>query len=196
MKNNFLISGVGGQGILLFSDILGKAAIKEGLNVRGSETHGMAQRGGSVVSHIRIGNVFSPLIPKGGADFLVAMEPVEALRYVEYLKKDSTSIVNTSTIIPMNVVSKIGRYPRVEDILTELEKFTQVIPVDALELAKEAGSALATNVVLLGALTALEDFPFREKIIMESIKESVPPKTIEINLKALELGKKAVLGGI
>ncbi|RLG57034.1 MAG: indolepyruvate ferredoxin oxidoreductase subunit beta [Candidatus Hydrothermarchaeota archaeon] len=189
-KLSIIITGVGGQGILLASNVLGKAAIYEGYNVIGSETHGMAQRGGSVVSHVRIGNVFSPLIPKGKADYMLAFEPLEALRNAEFLNEKSIAIVNTYPIIPTTLRGEVWKYPKVEKILTELKKFSEVMAINASELARKAGSIKTLNVVMLGAL-ASTNFPLSEENLKRAIREIVPPKTIEINMKAFELGKIA-----
>ncbi|RLG60069.1 MAG: indolepyruvate ferredoxin oxidoreductase subunit beta [Candidatus Hydrothermarchaeota archaeon] len=189
-KLSIIITGVGGQGILLASNVLGKAAIYEGYNVIGSETHGMAQRGGSVVSHVRIGNVFSPLIPKGKADYMLAFEPLEALRNAEFLNEKSIAIVNTYPIIPTTLRGEVWKYPKVEKILTELKKFSEVMAINASELARKAGSIKTLNVVMLGAL-ASTNFPLKEENLKRAIREIVPPKTIEINMKAFELGKIA-----
>ncbi len=192
MIKNILIAGVGGQGILLISNILGKAAISQGLNVRGSETHGMAQRGGSVVSHVRIGEANSPLIPEGEADYFVALEPFEALRYLNYLGSNCTALVSTFRIVPSIVQSSIGRYPPLEEILGNLEDHAEVIPIDTISLAKKAGSPLTANVVMLGALSTLRDFPLKEEVLKEALLSLVPPRTRDMNLKAFELGKEAV----
>lgn len=188
---NVLISGVGGQGILLISNILGKAAIMQGYKVRGSEVHGMAQRGGSVVAHVRIGDVYSPLIPEGEADYLLALEPLESLRYLNYLKQGCRALISSFTIPPALSISKIGRYPELDSIVKNLEKYAQVYIVDALSLAKQAGSVLTMNVVMLGALSALE-FPIPEDILIQAMLSLVPEKTREINLKAFELGKRFI----
>ncbi len=194
MLTNVLIAGVGGQGIILLSDVLGNAAIRSGYGVRGSETHGMAQRGGSVVAHIRIGDARSPLIPRGRADYLVALEPLEALRYLDYMAEHCISVVNSTPIPPASTHGRVAGYPSVEAILEELSGYAEVFPVDALALAKRAGSVLTANVVMLGALSALKGFPIKQKVLEESIAARVPPKTINMNLTAFKLGRKAVKG--
>ncbi len=194
MLTNVLIAGVGGQGIILLSDVLGNAAIRSGLGVRGSETHGMAQRGGSVVAHIRIGNARSPLIPKGRADYLVALEPLEALRYLDYLAEHCIAVVSTTPIPPASTHGKVAGYPSVKAILDELSEYAEVYPIDALALAKRAGSVLTGNLVMLGALSALRGFPLEQEVLKESIASRVPPKTIDMNLTAFKLGRKAVKG--
>ena len=194
MITNLLIAGVGGQGIILLSDVLGSAAIRSGFGVRGSETHGMAQRGGSVVAHVRIGDARSPLIPKGKADYLLALEPLEALRYLDYLSERCTAVVSTAPIPPASAYSRVAGYPRVDEALKELSQYAEVYPVDALALAKRAGSVVTANVVMLGALSALPGFPIEEDVLKESIASRVPPKTIEMNLTAFNLGRRAVKG--
>ncbi len=186
-----LIAGVGGQGILLISNILGRAAILQGYRVRGSEVHGMAQRGGSVVAHVRIGDVHSPLIPEGEADYLIALEPLEALRYLNYLREGCKALISTFMIPPALSAGKIGAYPKLDDIIEYLSRYADVYPVDAFSLAKKAGSALTMNVVMLGALSKL-GFPLPEEALIQAMLSLVPEKTREMNLKAFELGKSAV----
>lgn len=190
MIKNVLIAGVGGQGILLISNVLGEAAIGEGYGVRGSETHGMAQRGGSVVSHVRIGEACSPLIPRGEADYLLALEPLEALRYLDFLGEDCTALVSTYTLVPAMAQARIGRYPPLKDIIQNLEEHARVLPLDAVSLAREAGSTMAGNTVMMGALSTLEGFPLRGRVIEDVLLGLVPPKTREINSRAFSLGKE------
>lgn len=182
MIYNLLIVGVGGQGIILVSDIIANAALKSGLCVKKSETHGMAQRGGSVVTHSRISDteVYSPLIPKGAADMLLAFEPVEALRYADYLKAGAKVVVNTNPI-------KVGNYPEMEKVLEELKKLGDVTFVDATKLATEAGNPMTQNTVMLGA--ASKNLPVKKEMLLQSIKENVK-RALEENLKAFESGAK------
>jgi indolepyruvate ferredoxin oxidoreductase beta subunit len=182
MIYNLLIVGVGGQGIILVSEVIARAALAAGLYVKKSETHGMAQRGGSVVTHSRISDaeVFSPLIPKGAADMLLAFEPVEALRYADYLGKDAKIIVNTNPIA-------VGNYPEMEKVLEELKKLGNVTFVDAAKLAMEAGNPMTQNTVMLGA--ASKNLPVKKEVLLQSIRENVK-KSPEENLKAFELGAK------
>ncbi len=194
MIANLLIAGVGGQGIILLSDVLGNAAISSGLSVRGSETHGMAQRGGSVVAHVRIGRVRSPLIPRGRADYLLALEPLEALRYLDYLGERCHAVVSTSPVPPASVHAKVAGYPDVQALLAELSEYAEVYPVEARELAKRAGSVLTANTVMLGALSALPGFPLSARVLRDSIASRVPPKTLDMNLRAFNLGRRAVKG--
>ncbi len=192
MIKNILIAGVGGQGILFISNVLGKAAIAQNLSVRASETHGMAQRGGSVVSHVRIGSARAPLIPHGEADYLVALEPVEALRYLSYISKKCRGLVSTFRIVPSAAQAGIGIYPPLEDILENLMSYAEVFPVDAYNLAKRAGNPLTGNTVMLGALSTMEDFPLRQDVLKETLLSQVSPETADINLRAFELGRKAI----
>ncbi len=188
MRYNILIVGVGGQGILLISDIVSKAALKQGLYVKKSETHGMAQREGSVITHVRIsdGEVFSPLIPRGSADMILAFEPLEALRYLDYLRKDSVFIVNKN---PVNVKN----YPPLEDVLRAVEKQKNSVLVDAKKLAMEAGHPLTQNIVMLGAGSRY--MPIDSGILRKTIKSGVK-RAVEENLKAFELGFNAGSGAL
>ncbi|NOZ77334.1 MAG: indolepyruvate oxidoreductase subunit beta [Euryarchaeota archaeon] len=192
MRTDILISGVGGQGILLTTHLIGTAAISMGLKVMGAETHGMAQRGGSVVSHVRIGDVHGPLIPKKGADFLIAFEPLEAARQAEFLKDGGRCIMNTEPVPPVGAKKDIGPYPNVEDMVMALMEFAEVYPIDASALARKAGSPLTLNVVLLGAASACEGFPVDMETLQETISSSVPPKTVDMNLKAFRLGREEI----
>lgn len=189
-KVDLLITGVGGQGAILASDIIGKAAVGAGLPIRAAETHGMAQRGGSVVNHIRIGEEFGSMIPKKGADIMLALEPMEAVRYLEFLKDGGIIIVNTQPIFPVTVTSGLGKYPEVSEILDVLAEKYILKAFNADELASEAGSRLAMNVAMVGAVS--DYLPVPGEKLVESIKSLVPQKTIEINLKAFEMGRRKV----
>jgi len=193
MSFDLIIVGVGGQGAILLSDIIGSAAVKKGLPVRAAETHGMAQRGGSVEIHLRINCEYGSLVPLRGARVLLGLEPLEALRYARYLARDGTAIVNVAKIPPQSVIAGKAVYPPVEEIIASLRKFCrEVITLDAAELAKRAGSAQAMNIVMLGALSKF--LPFSEAVLRECIAEQVPEKMVEVNLRAFELGKKELLG--
>jgi indolepyruvate ferredoxin oxidoreductase beta subunit len=189
MSNNvtsIMIVGVGGQGTLLASRILGNLLIKEGYDVKMSEVHGMAQRGGSVVTYVKYGKkVFSPISDQGTADTILAFEQLEALRWISYLKKDGKLIVNTQQIDPMPVIIGNAKYP--ENIIDKLkDNVSNVIDIDALSLAVKAGNVKAVNVVLIGIL-AKNSHIAKEKWI-DSIKDTVPERFLEVNLKAFELG--------
>lgn len=189
-KFDLLITGVGGQGAILASDIIGKAAVTAGLSVRAAETHGMAQRGGSVVNHIRIGEDYGSMIPKKGADLMLALEPMEAVRYLEFLKDGGIIIVNTQPVVPVTVTSGLAEYPEVLDILKVLSEKYVVKAFNANELAFEAGNRLAMNVVMVGAASSY--LPIPKEILVESVKALVPQKTIEVNLRAFEMGRQKV----
>ncbi len=189
-KTNILIVGVGGQGTLLASVLLGNLALDKDYDVKLSEVHGMAQRGGSVVTHVKISEdgVNSPLIEEGDADVIIAFEELEAYRWLPYLKKGGTMYVNTQQWLPMPVVMGQAKYP--ENIMKTLEEnAAKVKAFDALKIAEECGSVKAVNVVLLGA--ASNDLPFEEDAWIKVIEENVKPKFIDLNKKAFELGRNA-----
>lgn len=189
-KSNILIVGVGGQGTLLASVLLGNLALAKGFDVKLSEVHGMAQRGGSVVTHVKISEdiVASPLIEEGDADVIIAFEELEAYRWLPYLKEGGTIYVNTQQILPMPVILGQAQYP--ENIIGELkEKAGRVKYFNALEIAEGCGSVKAVNVVLLGA--ASNDLPFDKNEWIRVIEENVKPKFVELNKKAFELGREA-----
>ncbi len=188
---NVLFVGVGGQGIILASKILAECAFRAGLMVKVSELHGMAQRGGSVTSHVRFGeDVYSPLIHQGKADYIVAMEELEGLRYISYLKAEGKVILNRRKIVPSTVSSETNPYP--EDVREQLEAMhLHVDALDALELAKGIGNLKVENIVLLGALSSHLSFPV--SLWEEVIRDSVPPKTIDMNMKAFGVGREMTL---
>lgn len=185
MTKNIMIVGVGGQGTLLASRILGNTVINEGYDVKVSEVHGMSQRGGSVVTYVKYGEkVYSPIIDRGEADIILAFEMLEAYRALPYLKKGGKMIVNAQSIDPMPVIIGAMEYP--ENIKEKLEDKIDLLTVDALKCAKEAGNAKAVNVVLIGVMAKLTDIPYENWV--ETIKTTVPPKFLDVNLKAFELG--------
>jgi len=181
-----LICGVGGQGILLASDILAEVAMESGYDVKKSEVHGMAQRGGSVVSHVRYGEtVYSPLIGMGGADVILSFEKLEALRSIGYLSSDGLVILNDLEILPLPCASGLEEYP--SGITEKLKQRTKkMVVVDGLKLAKAAGSARTVNVALLGSLARHLDLS-RQRWL-EVIERRVPERTVEMNRAAFELG--------
>ena len=187
---NIMIVGVGGQGSLLASKLLGKLLLTKGYDIKVSEVHGMSQRGGSVVTYVRFGDkVYSPIIDKGEADFIVSFELLEAARYTEYLKPDGKIIVNTQQINPMPVITGAAEYP--ENLAGKIADLgIDITAVDALELAEEAGSSKAVNIVLMGILSAY--FDFSEEEWDRAIESSVPPKFLELNKKAFSLGRNAL----
>lgn len=182
---NIMIVGVGGQGTLLTSRILGRLATRAGYDVKLSEVHGMAQRGGSVVTFVRFGGkVAEPIVEEGQADVLIAFERLEALRYLHFLKKDGVVVVNDLRIDPITVVTGAAAYP--DDIIGTLKKARRTISVNATEEAKKLGVPKAFNVVVLGA--AARHMDFAKEDWLRVIEATVPPKTVEINKKAFETG--------
>ena len=187
---NIIITGVGGQGILLASEIISKAAVQAGFDVKRSEIHGMSQRGGSVNSHIRFGKkIFSPLVMMGDCDLLLAFEKLESVRMADFVKRDGTIIVNDQQINPSAVASGTATYPdSIEEILRA--HFNSVIFLNALEIAKQAGNLRTANIALLGAASKNLNIP--AEIWEDAIVKRVPERAIEVNLKAFQLGLQAV----
>ena len=184
---NIMIVGVGGQGSLLASKLLGRLLMNEGYDVKVSEVHGMSQRGGSVVTYVRYGEkVYSPIIDKGEADFIISFEKLEAARYAQFLKADGSIIVNAQEIEPMPVITGAAVYPHA--VLENLSaKGVNIDEVNALDLALEAGTSKAVNIVLMGRLSNL--MPMSKEKWIEAIKQTVAPKFVEMNIKAFELGR-------
>ena len=184
---SIMIVGVGGQGSLLASRLLGNVLLAQGYDVKVSEVHGMSQRGGSVVTYVRYGKkVYSPIVDKGQADFIVSFEMIEAARYTEYLKTDGQIVVNTQNIDPMPVITGAAEYP------TNLQEKIQAanIKIDALDcltLAEQAGTSKAVNIVLMGRLSKYMDFPL--ETWLQAIEKLVKPQFLEINKKAFLLGR-------
>lgn len=182
---NLLIVGVGGQGTLLASRILGTVALKMNFDVKVSEVHGMSQRGGSVVTYVKFGEkVYSPLIEKGEADLIIAFEELEALRWIDYLIKDGKMIINEQEINPMPVIIGKAKYP--ENIIATLEASHNIFSLDALKIARECGTIKAVNIVLLGVMAKLTGID--KQIFLDAIHEVVPAKVVEVNVKAFEEG--------
>ena len=186
---NIYICGVGGQGIIKTSIVIGEASMKSGMGVVMSEVHGMAQRGGVVSTELRIGDSKSPIIENGSADLLIAFEPMEALRAVSKASKETYVVVNNSPIMPFNIIGSEVPYPEISDILDELEsKVKNVFALDAEKIAKESGHILSLNMVMLGGATAVSNFPIEKEAILKSMKANLPQKSIPINSKAFEEG--------
>ncbi|OPX61634.1 MULTISPECIES: indolepyruvate oxidoreductase subunit beta [unclassified Methanoregula] len=185
---DILIVGIGGQGTILASNILGEACLIENRHIRGAETHGMAQRGGSVESHIRIGGEFGPLITPGQADLLISFDLLEAFRYSHYLKPDGKMVVNNHLVLPTSVFTQKLKAPSEAEIVAELKKHALCL-LDADSLAIAAGSPLSANVVMLGAAAGV--MPLKPESLLEAVKRLVPKKTVEINAKAFEAGRNA-----
>jgi indolepyruvate ferredoxin oxidoreductase beta subunit len=189
MSSNIVLAGVGGQGILLAAEIVGAAAVKEGYNARVSELHGMAQRGGAVVSHVRVGeNALAPTVLEGTADVIVGFEPMEALRNIKFASKRTTVLVNAK---PFRISGT--EYPDMEKILEQIRGFTKnIILIDAKALAEKVGMSITQNIVMIGALAATERLPVKVDALKTALRELVPAKYLDTNIKAFELGYNAV----
>jgi len=185
---SIMIVGVGGQGSLLASRLLGNVLLAQGYDVKVSEVHGMSQRGGSVVTYVKYGDkVYSPVVEKGEADIIVSFELLEAARWLSYLKKGGHLITSNQQLDPMPVITGVAKYP--ENIVQKLSELgADVISADAVALAEKAGSAKASNVVLMGLIASKMDFD--DEVWINAIKQCVPEKFLELNLKAFELGKE------
>ena len=188
-KNIILIAGVGGQGTLLASKLLGRLLLDQGYDVKVSEVHGMSQRGGSVVTYVRYGDrVNSPVIDKGEADYIVSFELLEAARWLSYLKPDGQIVTSTQQIDPMPVITGAAQYP--ENLVEKMKAAgAKVDALDCLALAEEAGSSKAVNIVLMGRLSHYFDLP--DEAWQKSLEVCVPSKFLELNKKAFQLGKNA-----
>ncbi len=189
MTKNIMIVGVGGQGSLLASKMLGQLLLSQGYDVKVSEVHGMSQRGGSVVTYVRYGEkVYSPVIDKGTADFIISFEKLEAARWVPYLKKGGKIIMSTQEIDPMPVIIGAAQYP--ENLVEKMkEAGADVDAIEALDLAMQAGSSKAVNLVLMGRLSKY--FDATQEAWMDALEACVPPKFLELNKKAFALGRDA-----
>lgn len=194
MDNHYCIyiCGVGGQGIIKTSTIIGEAAMSQNLDVVMSEIHGMSQRGGSVSTELKIGGYNSSIIPNKGANMLLSFEPIETIRGLEKVNSETKIVYNTHPIVPSSTDKP---YPSVDIITKTLkENFKHVLPIDATELALDAGSILALNMVLLGAVTADDNFPLSKESVIEAMKNNLKPKFHEMNLKAIENGYNSIKG--
>jgi indolepyruvate ferredoxin oxidoreductase beta subunit len=196
---NILHCGVGGQGVVMMANIIGLACARSGLKVNSGELHGLSQRSGSVIAHQRIGqDVYSPLIPYGEADVVMALEPMEALRYAYFLKNDGSVITNTNIIHPpietqRLALKQIPAYVEYPAIIKTLEDAGfKVLEIDALALASQAGNPQAENVVLVGAISGSEGFPVPKEQMISAVRSSVPEKALEANLRAFDLGYSSV----
>jgi indolepyruvate ferredoxin oxidoreductase beta subunit len=192
MKNNIVLTGVGGQGVVTAANILGKAALKAGLNVYVSEVHGMAQRGGSVNCTVRIGDVYGPLVANGTADAIVSTEPIEALRYINYSNNKTKIITDINPVIPFTVSVGSDKYPSLDKVFSELRKNGELYKIDANKIATDVGNIITKNTVLLGALAASDALLFKSDLLLSTILENVPSKFKEINRKAFQEGFKAI----
>lgn len=185
MTKNIMIVGVGGQGTLLASRILGNAIISQGYDVKLSEVHGMSQRGGSVVTYVKFGEkVYSPIIDMGEADIILAFEKLEAYRYLPYLKKGGKMIMNAQETAPMPVIIGAAKYPA--ELSEKIAAEADLCEVDALSIANELGNVRVVNVVLIGVMAKNTDIPYETWV--ETIRATVPQKALEVNLKAFDAG--------
>ena len=189
MVRNIMIVGVGGQGSLLASKLLGHLLLTRGYDVKVSEVHGMSQRGGSVVTYVRYGDkVYSPIIDRGEADFIVSFEQLEAARWLSFLRPGGIIVTNTQKTDPMPVITGATTYP--EGLIDKmLAAGAEVDAIDALSLAEQAGSSKAVNLVLMGRLSKYFDFP--EDVWQEAIEACVPARFLELNRRAFRLGREA-----
>lgn len=193
MAYNIYICGIGGQGIIKTSIVIGETAIDENLNVVMSEIHGMSQRGGVVSTELKIGDDKSPIIQNGTADILLAFEPVEALRALEKTNEHTIAVVNTAPIYPSTINQQDINYPDVDEILEELSsKMDKVYSMDANKIAQKAGHPLSMNMAMLGGVCAVDSFPLSVENIKQTMKENLPPKSIDVNYEAFKLGYEAV----
>jgi indolepyruvate ferredoxin oxidoreductase beta subunit len=190
--------GVGGQGVVLMANIVGEACVKAGLRVISGELHGLSQRNGSVVAHQRIGEkAISPLVPYGEADVILALEPMEALRYLPFLKPGGLVITNSNMIHPPMETQRLAKgeqdsYVQYKDVLDRIgSSGASIVEIDALDLANEAGNPQTENVVMVGALAASPAFPVGKDHMLEAVKETVPKKALDVNIQAFESGYSA-----
>ena len=190
---NVVVIGVGGQGLLTLAGIITEAALKQGYDVKMSELHGLSQRGGSVPCQIRFGEkIYSSLVKPGDADVIIALEPLEALRSAKFASADKTTVImNTHKTVPMSVMVADEKYPSIESVKKELTGFTKdVIDVNATETAvKETGTSVTANIYMLGIASTRGLIPIKKDVLLEAIKETVPPKYFEMNKKIFELAK-------
>ncbi len=194
MKYTVQIVGVGGQGVLLASMVLGNAAMNKGYKVMMSEVHGMAQRGGTVRSTVRFGDdVYSPLEETGGADMILSFEPVETVRALTLGNRDSVVIMNLDPVLPGNVAAGFEQYPDMDALVKEVkDRNGHTITLEATKIALEAGNAVVANAVLIGAVAAVDRFPLGRDLLKEVLLEKVPPKAKDLNAKAFDLGFESI----
>ena len=191
-KTNIVLTGVGGQGVITAANILGKATVKAKIDIYVSEVHGMAQRGGAVNCTVRMGDVSGPLVAKGTADVIVSTEPIEALRNIMYANKNTKVITDTNPVVPFTVAVGGEKYPNLDDVYKEIQSRAILYKIDALKIAKESGAAITKNIVMLGALAAVDVLPFKSDVLLETILENVPTKYKGINKKAFDSGMNEI----
>ncbi|MBN1540265.1 MAG: indolepyruvate oxidoreductase subunit beta [Candidatus Thermoplasmatota archaeon] len=189
---NIILSGVGGNGVVLTTRIIAEAALMEGIDVRVGEVHGLAMRGGTVVSHLRLGpDAKGVLIPQRMADMMLSFEPLEAIRQMKFLKRGAKVIINNDPYVGVDAHLGLSRYPDLCRVIEQIQETQDLVDVPATHLALKAGNVVMTNVVMLGTLSASRELPIRREVLLEAIKSRVPPHTIDRNIKAFELGEKA-----
>ena len=189
---NMILCGVGGNGVVLTTRIIAEAALRDGINVKVGEVHGLAMRGGTVVSHLRLGSdAKGVLVPQRKADILLAFEPLEALRQMSFLKRGAKVILNNQPYVGVDAHLGLSKYPEVCDIIEKIEAVQELVDVPATKLAVEAGNVVMTNVVMLGCLSASKDLPISRDSLIEAIKSRVPKMMVDTNIKAFESGERA-----
>lgn len=194
MKYTVQIVGVGGQGVLLASNVLGTAAMNAGHRLMMSEVHGMAQRGGSVLSTVRFGDeVYSPLEAVGGADLIMGFEPVETVRSLQLGNRNTAILMNLDPVLPSMVAAGFDEYPRIDDLVDAVKaENDNVVTIEATSIAIEAGKAVAANAVMIGAMAAMKNFPLTKQQLLDALIESVPEKFRDLNIDAFERGYGAI----
>ena len=194
MKYTVQIVGVGGQGVLLASNVLDTAAMDAGHRLMMSEVHGMAQRGGSVLSTVRFGDeVYSPLEAVGGADLIMGFEPVETVRSLQLGNKDTAILMNLDPVLPSMVAAGFDEYPEIDDLVDAVKAVNpHVVTIEATRIAIEAGKAVAANAVMIGAMAAMKDFPLSKQQLLDALVKSVPEKFRDLNVDAFERGYRAI----
>ncbi|MCK5184100.1 MAG: indolepyruvate oxidoreductase subunit beta [Candidatus Heimdallarchaeota archaeon] len=189
---NIIICGVGGNGVILTTRILAQAAINEGFNVRIGASHGLAIRGGTVVSYLRIGSDAKGVImPQRSGDILLAFEPLEALRQMKLMKDNAKVLLNNEPYIGVDAHLGLSKYPEIEEIISRLSETQELVEIEASKLAIKAGSQVMTNVVMLGSLASSEELPIKRDTLLNAILDMVPPQTVESNKRAFEYGEQA-----
>ncbi len=189
---NIIICGVGGNGVILTTRILAEAAMKEGFNVRIVYSHGLAIRGGTVVSYLRIGSDAKGVImPQRSGDILLAFEPLEALRQMKLLKDNAKVLLNNEPYIGVDAHLGLSDYPEIDEIISKLSKTQELVEIEASKLAIKAGSQVMTNVVMLGSLASSKELPIKRDTLLNAVLDMVPPQTIESNKRAFEYGEQA-----
>lgn len=193
MSVDLVFTGVGGQGVLVAANAVGEAATAAGLETRVGEIHGMSQRGGSVVAHVRIGeDVRGATVPEGRGDAMFALEPMEALRYADYLASDALLLVNDVPEMPFPVQQGDAEYPALDALLEALDARGDLMAVDAAAVARDVGDAIVANTVLLGAFSVRVDLPLSADELLEGVETMVPDDAVELNRRAFEAGRDAV----